>query len=142
MSDKPRFEDLGDGTAKDNETGLIWSRKDSFQIVQDWFNFDEAMAFIDDCNRKDFLGFHDWRIPEADEALKIYCPESCIKGRSNVDLYLPSVMEPGGGTGSWGLPFDQQAAFYISYQTGNSQHFDKDYSQGVVRPVRLWGDEG
>ena len=66
-SPKSRFLDNQDGTITDNETGLCWCQKDSFQIYQDWLTFQEAISCVDEINKKDFLGFHDWRIPEKDE---------------------------------------------------------------------------
>ena len=55
-----RFVDNQDGTIQDNETGLAWSKKDSIQIEQDWVMFQEALAFIDGLNKKDYLGFPGW----------------------------------------------------------------------------------
>ncbi|MFQ5482590.1 MAG: DUF1566 domain-containing protein [Nitrospinaceae bacterium] len=141
MSDKTQFVDNGDGTIQDNRLNIAWSKRDSWQIHQDWLDFDEAMAFIDQLNRKDYLGFHDWRMPERKEIENLFLPEVTIKARSNADIHLPDLFEANCGNGSWVLPFDQQAAFYFSYSSGLSQHYDKDFSQGYVRPVRLWGDE-
>ncbi|PIQ99170.1 MAG: hypothetical protein COV66_14970 [Nitrospinae bacterium CG11_big_fil_rev_8_21_14_0_20_45_15] len=140
MNNIERFKDNGDGTLLDNETGLVWCRKDSWQIEQDWLDFQEAMSFVDEMNKKDFLGFHDWRIPERDEIEKLYCTASVNQARSNQEIYLDPLFEPGCGNGSWCLPFDQQAAFYFSYVTGESQTFDQDFSQGYVRLVRLYPD--
>ncbi len=140
MSEQQNFVDNGDGTVLDKKTGLVWAQKDSFQILQDWLTFQEALQFIDDMNKKDYLGFHDWRMPEKEEAEGLHTPETSIKARSNLDIFIASAFSPGGGTGSWSLPFDQQAAFYFSYQSGISQTFDQDFSQGVVRMVRLFPD--
>lgn len=141
MSEKPRFVDNEDGTIQDTVLNIAWSKCDSWQIEQDWMNFEEAMAFIDRLNRTDFLGYHDWRMPEKHEIEHLYQPDSVLLARSRVEIHIPDLFEPGGGNGSWALPFDQQAAFYFSYQSGLSQHYDKDFTQGYVRPVRLWGDE-
>ncbi len=141
MSEEPRFVDREDGTVFDNQLKVAWSKQDSWQIEQDWMDFDEAMTFIDNLNRKDYLGFHDWRMPEKHEIETLHTPDSIIKARSNVEIYLPDLFDEGGGNASWSLPFDQQAAYYFSYQSGLAQHYDKDFSQGYVRPVRLWGDE-
>ena len=91
-------------------------------------------------NKDDFLGFHDWRIAEREEAEKLFVPDSIIIGRSNQELHLAPVFEPGGGNGTWCLPFDQRAAFYVSYQSGLAQNFDQDFSQGYIRLVRLYPD--
>jgi hypothetical protein len=140
MNDTARFINNGDGTAKDSETGLVWSLKDSWHIEQDWLDFDEAMAFVDKMNKEAYLGFWDWRIPEKDEAENIYMPDSTVMARSKAEIHIDQVFEPGGGNGCWCLPFDQQAAFYFAYASGTSQTYDKDFSQGYVRLVRLYGD--
>ena len=136
-----RLTDNGDATILDNETGLVWAKEDSWPVAQDWLNFQESLQFVDDMNKKDYLGFHDWRIPEREEVEKIYMVDSIIMARSNNEIHLDPLFAPGGGNASWCLPFDQQAAFYFSYTSGNTQQFDQDYSQGYVRLVRLYPDE-
>ena len=133
-----RFCDNGDDTITDNDTGLVWSKRDSWQIHNDWLTFQEALSWVDELNKKDFLGFHDWRVPEKEEIEKLFIPDNIVIGRSKQELNIDSVFEPGGGNGSWCLPFDQQAAFYFSYTSGNSQAFDQDFSQGYIRVVRLY----
>ncbi|NIT53335.1 MAG: DUF1566 domain-containing protein [candidate division Zixibacteria bacterium] len=141
MTEQNRFADNGDGTIQDHKTGLAWCKKDSFQIEQDWLNFQEALVFIDNLNKRDYLGFHDWRIPEKDEIVELFSEEFELTGRSNLILHISSLFEPKCGGGSWCLPFDQQAAFYFSYQSGLSQAYDQDFTQGYVRPVRLWPED-
>ena len=119
---------------------MSWCQKDSFQIYQDWLTFQEALSWVDELNKKDFLGFHDWRIPEKDEIEKLFIADITVLGRSNQELHIDSIFEPGGGNGSWCMPFDQQAAFYFSYSSGIAQQFDQDFSQGYLRPVRLYQD--
>ncbi|MBT6346467.1 MAG: DUF1566 domain-containing protein, partial [Nitrospina sp.] len=72
MNDANRFVDKGDKTILDNETGLIWAKEDSFPIAQDWLDFQAALQFVDDMNKKDFLGYHDWRFPEKEEIEQIF----------------------------------------------------------------------
>lgn len=136
-----RFTENDNGSILDNETGLIWAKEDSWPIAQDWLNFQESLLFVDEMNKKDYLGFHDWRIPEREEIEKIFIADSTILARSNNEIHLDPLFAPGGGNASWCLPFDQQAAFYFSYTSGNTQQFDQDYSQGYVRLVRLYPDE-
>ncbi len=141
MGETLRFVDNGDGTIADNESGLVWCKQDSWQIEHDWLDFKESMKFIDEMNKKDHLGFHDWRIPEKEEAEKIFMADSIIRGRSNQEIHLDPIFEPGCGNGTWCLPFDQQAVFYLSFVSGIMQTYDQDYSQGYVRMVRLWPDD-
>ena len=140
INEKSRFCDNKNGTVTDIQTGLVWSQKDSWQVYNDWLTFQEALTWVDELNKKDFLGFHDWRIPEKEEIEKLYTPKNVIIGRSNQELNIALAFEPGGGNGSWCLPFDQQAAFYFSYTSGSSQAFDQDFSQGYIRVVRLYED--
>ena len=141
MTETCRFEDKGDGTLLDHNSGLVWAKEDSWPVAQDWLNFQDALQFVDDMNKKDYLGYHDWRFPEKEEIEKIFIPEFTIMGRSKQEIHLDPLFAPGGGNGSWCLPFDQQAAFYFSYKTGMLQHFDQDYSQGYVRLVRLYPED-
>lgn len=141
MSDPLRFVDNGDSTILDNDTGLIWSKEDSWPVAQDWLTFQESLQFVDEMNKKDYLGFHDWRIPEKEEIEKIFVAESTIMARSNCEIHIDPLFASGGGNASWCLPFDQQAAFYFSYVSGTAQHFDQDYSQGYVRLVRLYPED-
>ena len=60
-----RFADQGNSTILDNDTGLVWAKEDSWPVAQDWLTFQEALLFVDERNKKDYLGFHDWRIPAA-----------------------------------------------------------------------------
>ena len=92
-------------------------------------------------NKNDYLGFHDWRIPEREEIEKLFSPENTIMARSNCEIHLDRSFATGGGNASWCLPFDQQAAFYFSYVSGKSQQWDQDYSQGYVRLVRLYPED-
>jgi len=140
MGETGRFLDNGDGTITDNDSGLVWCKQDSWQIENDWFNFQEALRFIDEMNKKDFLGYHDWRMPEKEEAEKIYVPGAALVARSNQEVHIDPVFEEGCGNGTWCLPFDQQSAFYLSFVSGISQNYDQDFSQGYVRMVRLWSD--
>ena len=92
-NEKIRFLDNGDGTVTDNDTGLVWSQKDSWQIHNDWLTFQESLSWIDELNKKDFLGFHDWRIPEKEEIEKLFTPNNIIIGRSKQELKIDSAFE-------------------------------------------------
>ena len=105
MNETSRFVDKGDGTLLDNDTGLVWSKEDSWPVAQDWLTFQEALLFADEMNKKDYLGYHDWRIPEREEIEQIFIIDSTIMGRSNSELHLDPLFAAGGGNASWCLPF-------------------------------------
>jgi hypothetical protein len=62
-----KFVDNGDGTITDAATGFMWSRDDSGQGM-DW---EDALAWVQQKNRENYLGYHDWRLPNAKELQSI-----------------------------------------------------------------------
>jgi hypothetical protein len=57
------FNDNGDGTVTDNATGLMWSRSDSGVGL----NWESALAWVQQKNDENYLGYSDWRLPNAKE---------------------------------------------------------------------------
>jgi hypothetical protein len=57
------FVDNNDGTVTDTATGLMWAQTDSGEGM-DW---DEALAWVQQMNGEDYLGYSDWRLPSAKE---------------------------------------------------------------------------
>ncbi|MCB1171659.1 MAG: DUF1566 domain-containing protein, partial [Leptospiraceae bacterium] len=64
---KNLFRNNGDGTISDLATGLMWSREDSKKAM----NWEDALRWIQDLNRKKHLGYSDWRLPDARELQSI-----------------------------------------------------------------------
>jgi hypothetical protein len=61
------FTDNGDGSITDNATGLMWSKDDSGQGM----NWEEALAWVQQKNAENYLGYSDWRLPNAKELQSI-----------------------------------------------------------------------
>ena len=59
--------DNGDGTVTDNATGLMWSIDDS-GIGMNW---QDALAWVQQRNEENYLGYNDWRLPNAKELQSI-----------------------------------------------------------------------
>ena len=59
--------DNGDGTITDNATGLMWSQDDSGAGL----NWEEALAWVQQKNAENYLGYSDWRLPNAKEMQSI-----------------------------------------------------------------------
>ena len=57
------FIDNGDGTVTDEATGLMWSQSDSGEGM----NWEDALAWVQQMNGKNYLGYNDWRLPDAKE---------------------------------------------------------------------------
>ena len=61
------FQDNGDGTITDAATGLMWSEADSGEGM-DW---EDALAWVQQKNEENYLGYNDWRLPNAKELQSI-----------------------------------------------------------------------
>ncbi|MFI3297575.1 MAG: DUF1566 domain-containing protein [bacterium] len=58
-----QFVDNGDGTISDVATSLMWSKTDS----QKGMKWSEALDYAKKMNKINYLGFSDWRVPNAKE---------------------------------------------------------------------------
>ncbi|MCK7485251.1 MAG: DUF1566 domain-containing protein [Bacillus subtilis] len=61
------FVDQGDGTISDEATLLMWSQSDS-EYGMDW---ESALAWVQTKNSENYLGYHDWRLPNTKELQSI-----------------------------------------------------------------------
>jgi hypothetical protein len=64
---KNHFVSNGDGTITDSASGLMWSKSDSGSGM----NWKEALAWVQTKNAANYLGHHDWRLPDAKELQSI-----------------------------------------------------------------------
>ncbi len=60
---KNSFTDNGDGTVTDSATGLMWSQSDNGAGV----NWEDALSWVQQMNDVNYLGYNDWRLPNAKE---------------------------------------------------------------------------
>lgn len=69
------FHDNGDGTITDKATGLMWSQDDSGDGVntgpRSGMTWEEALAWVQQKNGENHLGYGDWRLPNAKEMQSI-----------------------------------------------------------------------
>lgn len=61
------FTDNNDGTITDNSTGLMWSKYDNGTGL----NWQEALEWAEQKNQEKYLGYNDWRLPDAKELQSI-----------------------------------------------------------------------
>jgi hypothetical protein len=62
-----QFVDNGDGTVTDGATGLMWAQTDSGSGM----NWQSALAWVQTKNSENYLGYNDWRLPNAKELQSI-----------------------------------------------------------------------
>lgn len=62
-----QFADNGDRSITDKATGLMWSKDDSGTGM----NWEEALAWVQEKNQQNYLGYSDWRLPNAKELQSI-----------------------------------------------------------------------
>jgi len=60
---KNDFTNNGNGTITDKATGLMWSQSDSGKGM----NWEDALAWVQQKNDENYLGYNDWRLPNAKE---------------------------------------------------------------------------
>jgi hypothetical protein len=69
------FTDNSDGTITDNATGLMWSKDDFGDSVstgpRSGMIWEDALAWIQQKNGENYLGYSDWRLPNAKEMQSI-----------------------------------------------------------------------
>lgn len=61
------FAGNGDGTITDNATGLMWAQDDSGAGL----NWEQALVWVEQKNAANYLGYSDWRLPNAKELQSI-----------------------------------------------------------------------
>ncbi|MFX1563136.1 MAG: DUF1566 domain-containing protein [Promethearchaeota archaeon] len=110
------FVDNGDGTITDNATGLMWSQNDSGE----GFNWEDALAWVQQKNDENFLGYNDWRLPNAKELQSIVdytrSPDTTNSAAIDPIFNVTSIIDEGGGTN---YPFYWTSTTHVEGNDGN-----------------------
>ncbi len=77
------FTDNGDGTITDTATRLMWSQNDSGSGL----NWEESLSWVEQKNTDSYLGYNDWRLPNAKElhSLVEYTRSPSTTGSAAID---------------------------------------------------------
>jgi formylglycine-generating enzyme required for sulfatase activity len=118
----PHFTDAGDGTIKDNFTGLVW-QKDPAPATMAW---EAALAYA---NASTLAGKSDWRLPNVKE-LQSLNDVSVIKPSFN-KTYFPNVMT-GNYWSSTTMHNTSTKAWNINVDYGIVSYDDKTNLAGVL----------
>lgn len=92
------FVDNGDGTITDNATSLMWARNDNGNGV-DWV---EALAYVKQKNSENYLGYGDWRLPNAKELQSIVdytrSPQTTSSAAIDPAFNISTITDEGGNS--------------------------------------------
>lgn len=77
--DSDRFKDNDDGTIIDYQENKVWIKKDSYQELKKWINWEEAQDYITDLNKIKFAGSNQWRLPTREELAALYDETKSVK---------------------------------------------------------------
>ena len=137
MTEDTRFHDNGDGSITDNETGLIWTREDSWQSESVWLTWDEADQYAQRLRDNKFCGFNDWRLPEKKESLTLYCPDKTIQDKYEKILYMDPVFPSGCLPTVWlGERLTGNEGYILDFRNGEIRELFKSKSgRMAARPV-------
>lgn len=139
------YTDNLDGTITDNNTGLMWEKKDSLDGFLDFNNLHDAdnlylwsgngsqetiWDWLDDVNAEEFAGYDDWRIPNVKELQSIV----------DYERFNPSIDPIFGPTVTFGYWSSTSSAFldgawFVNFFIGEVNIDSKD-GDGHVRAVR------
>jgi hypothetical protein len=90
--------DNGDGTVTDSATDLMWSQEDSGSGL----HLEEALAWVEERNTENYLGYSDWRLPNAKELQSIvdYTRSPDTTGSAAMDalFYATAIVNEAGQT--------------------------------------------
>jgi hypothetical protein len=105
---KNDFIDNGNGTITDRATGLMWSQSDSGSGM----NWQDALAWVQKKNSEKYLGYSDWRLPNAKELESIvdYTRSPDTTGSAAIDPLFKST----------GITNEAGKADYPFYWTGTT----------------------
>jgi len=92
------FEDNNDETITDNATGLMWSKNDCGVGL----NWEEALDWIYQKNQENYLGYNDWRLPNAKELQSIVdytrSPQTTNSAAIDPMFNVTPIIDEGGST--------------------------------------------
>ena len=116
----------GDPVIIDRATGLMWHQAGSLQNMQ----FEEVNQWIKELNVRGYAGYHDWRLPTAEEAASLL-----EKSQQNL-LHIDPLFSPKQANIWTGDKTDTGRVWFVSFSMGNLADSRGPIDGIYVRPVR------
>ena len=92
-----RFISGGEQTVIDTKNRLMWTRTDSMNDMEKWFNYQDSVDYVRNLCEKKFAGFDNWRLPTREEMATLYDESYSIKDKFEKNIYISDCFSPGGG---------------------------------------------
>jgi hypothetical protein len=132
-----QFNDNGNDTITDTETGLTWCKKDSRQMTGKWIDQIKALKFAKDQSESGFGGFDDWRVPRMEDIKTIFNKSYSQRDFGNNEIHISTEFEKGCADNTWTDTVNGERAMMFSLVKGRSSWINK-FGEGpfAVRLVR------
>ena len=71
-----RYTDNNNGTIMDNKTRLVWTQ--NANITDTKVTWEAALAYVEQMNERNHLGYSDWYLPRVEELKDLVLPETFV----------------------------------------------------------------
>jgi hypothetical protein len=111
------FLDTSDGTITDRATGLMWAKDDNGTAL----SWQDALAWVQECNAAAYLGYRDWRLPSVKELQSIVdysrSPATTVSAAIDPLFGCSTIVDEGGGEN---YPFYWSSTTHANLSGGRS----------------------
>ncbi len=136
-----RFVDNGDQTITDTQTGLMWTRMDSYQMTGHWISWFGSFEFVQKLNEDGYAHHHDWQMPTLKDLQTLYESDKINSqqvGREMVIHIDPVFAKEGAGSIWSSEPNGRFNAFGVVFNHGKRFSAPKkSKARKAVRAMRV-----
>ncbi len=127
-----RYIDNGEGIIKDSQTGLMWTKKDSYADTGNCMDWYASKTYV---SRLSTGGYSDWRLPTVQELKGIYEKSKINKDSFGGTIHSDPIFASGGVNLYWSSEIIVGVR-YVSFYHGGASEKDRDYCGRVGEDCR------
>ncbi|MBN2384222.1 DUF1566 domain-containing protein [bacterium] len=133
-----RFLDLGDQTIMDRQSGLMWTKVDSYADLGRCLDFPASADYV---MKLKTGGYNDWQIPSLEDIQTLYNKEYFSSAFDRRSIHVPSVFREGGAWWYWTRTDSEKGMPTVKdFVHGDTGQMDPTYCEGGgIRAVRFSG---
>ena len=131
-----RYIDHGDGTITDNNTGLMWTKKDSYADTGSCMNWSDSRNYVSNLSTG---RYSDWRLPTVQELKSIFEKSKFNKDYSGGTIHSDPIFASGGAYQNWSSEEDGSlwSVRVVDFKYGDVSKYGRVFcSYAGVRAVR------